>query len=89
MAYMNQRSGGDWREVAYMHDTTTPPWLWFLLHVLSPIDDESAIPRVLKKFVNKASDRTAEVIRLDKDEPIQQEPRLRSRRPRSTVVLKD
>jgi hypothetical protein len=34
---------------------------------------------VLKKFANKASDRAAEMIRLDKDEPIQQEPRLRSR----------
>jgi hypothetical protein len=42
-------------------------------------EDESAIPRVLKKFVNKASDREAEMIRLDKDEPIQQELRLRSR----------
>jgi hypothetical protein len=80
--------GDSWREIAYLIDTfwdlrpAAPLDLKLcskLIHVHSHTDDTSLTPSALLKFMNTVSDKTSEVIHLDENERVQDEPKFASR----------
>jgi len=87
-AWLNRTNGDSWRETAHLQRTVWPPSRYRVIHTHSHTDDHCLVPRRVLKFANRMSDRSAEEIRMNVGEPIQQEPLFASR-PRWALEVGD